>query len=197
MLHKNRASALALTLTLADAASAAAQDTLGRAQIVHAQEGMIWAVMMPLAFITAICGLVYLARTMIEHRRWLFAVKLQTDTHTKIVDRLSGSEELLGYLQSPSGQRAFSLTPALDAPRGVAAPVSRILWSVQTGIVLALAGTGLWIGAGRAVDDIAEALRIIAIVTTAVGVGFVLSAGVSLVLSQRLGLIDAPAHRVS
>jgi len=196
MLHRNPA-ALALLLMLADAGAAAAQDTLGRAQIVHAQEGMIWAVMVPLAIITAICGFVYLVRAVFEHRRWLHAVRLQTETHSKIVDRLSGSEELLGYLQSPSGQRVLTLAPAVDAPATVPSPVSRILWSIQTGIVTALAGIGLWFGAGRAADDLADALRIIAGVMTSVGLGFILSAIVSLVLSQRLGLIDAPPHRAS
>lgn len=194
MLHKNCALLPALTLTLADAARAAAQDTAGRAQVIHAQEGMIWAVTVPLAIITAICGFVYLARAIFEHRRWRYAVRIQTETHMKVVDRLSGSDELLGYLQSPSGQRVLSLTPAVDAPAQAASPVSRILWSVQTGIVVALAGVGLWIGASRAADEIAEALRIVAIFTTAVGIGFVLSAAVSLMLSRRLGLIDAPSH---
>lgn len=193
MLHRNRAVLLALTSLVTDAARVAAQDA-NRAQVVHAQEGMIWAVMMPLAFITAICGVVYLIRAWIEQRRWLHAVRLQTETHTKIVDRLSGSDDLLAYLQSPSGQRVLSLAPAIDAPAHTTSPVSRILWSVQTGLVLALAGGGLWIGAGRAAEEIAEALRIVAIFTTAVGLGFVLSAAVSLILSRRLGLIDAPPH---
>jgi hypothetical protein len=190
MLHKNCATLLVLTLALADAAGAAAQETVDRAQIIHAQEGMIWAVTVPLAIITAICGFVYLARAVFEHRRWRYAVRIQTETHMKVVDRLSGSEELVGYLQSPSGQRALSLTPVVDTPTQAASPVSRILWSVQTGIVLALAGVGLWIGASRATDELAEALRVVAIFTTAVGIGFVLSATVSLALSRRLGLID-------
>ncbi len=168
-------------------------DPANRAQIVHAQEGIVWAIMVPLGFITAICGITYLGRALIEHRRWVHATRLQTEAQTKVIDRLASSDALLTYLQSPSAERLLVLTPPAAAqPRGVASPVARILWSVQTGIVLALAGIGLWVGANRAFEELADVLRIIATLAIAVGVGFVLSAAVSLILSRRLGVI-APA----
>lgn len=162
-----------------------------RPQTVHAMEGIVWAIMVPLGFITAICGVVYLGRALIEHRRWLQATRIQTEAHTKIVERLSSSEEMLAYLQTPGGQRLLSVTPLAET--GTAAPVGRILWSVQTGIVLTLGGVGLWIGAGRALEELGEALRVVATLTIAVGIGFVASAAVSFVLSRHLGLLDAQA----
>jgi len=50
-------------------------------------------------------AIVWLARAAIDHRRWLRATKIQTDAHTKIVDRLSSNEDLLAYMQSTTGQR--------------------------------------------------------------------------------------------
>jgi len=187
-----------LLLVASAAFPVAAQDQLERARIVHAQEGMIWAFMTPLAVITAICGFTYLCRSLIEHRRWLRATKIETDAQARILDRLSASEDLLTYLQSPAGQRFASVAPVVAASvRPTASPAARILWSVQTGIVLTLGGAGLWLGASRALDDIAEALRIVAIVIMAVGVGFALSAVVSLTLSRRLGLLEDTSHSAS
>jgi hypothetical protein len=191
MFHTFRHLFGSLVLTVGVAATVQAQDTAANhAQTVHALEGVVWAVMMPLAFITAIGGLIYLGRALIEHRRWLYATKLQADAQTKIIDRLSASEDLIAYLQSPAAQRLIATSAPLNPRQSVAAPATRVLWSVQTGIVLALAGIGLWIGAGRAFEEVAEALRIVAILAIAVGAGFVLSAAVSLVLSRRLGLLD-------
>lgn len=193
MLHRFRDLLGSALLVVGMAATAQAQETAAsHAQAVRALEGIVWAIMTPLGFITAIGGLIYLGRSMIEHRRWLYATGLQAETQTKILDRLSATEDLMAYLQSPAAQRLIATTtpPIHTSRRTSAAPLARVLWSVQTGIILALAGIGLWIGANRAFEEIAEALRIIAILAIAVGVGFVVSAAVSLALSRRLGLLD-------
>ena len=75
-------------------------------------------------------------------------MKIQTDAHTKIVDRLSSNEDLLAYMQSPAGQRFLTASlgvPSMAeaAPPMIGAPFNRILWSVQAGVVLATAGVGL------------------------------------------------------
>jgi heme/copper-type cytochrome/quinol oxidase subunit 3 len=99
----------------------------------------------------------------------------------------------LAYVQSPAGQRYLSSTSlAIDTPRAIAAPVSRILWSVQAGIVLALAGVGLWFAKNNVIEEIAALLYIVSILAVALGVGFVVSALVSYGLSLRLGLLQAP-----
>jgi hypothetical protein len=166
-------------------------DPAGRVQAIHAQEGVVWAVMIPLGFITAICGITYLGRALIEHRRWLHASRLQTEAQSKVIDRLGSSDALLAYLQTPAAHRLLVLTPAsTDRALETASPAARILWSVQTGIVLTLAGLGLRFGAGSAFEELADVLRIIATLAMAVGIGFVLSAAVSLVLSRRLGIIE-------
>ena len=55
---------------------------------------------------------------------------------------------------------------------------------------MALAGIGMWIAKSTVVEELAQVLQVIAILAIAVGVGFVLSAFVSYLLSQRLGLLD-------
>ena len=134
------------------------------------------------------------ARAIIEHRTWLRASKLQAEAHSKLVDRLTSNEHFLAYLQSPAGQRATmsSTRPGLDiAMRAVGAPVNRILWSVQAGVVLAAGGLGLWFAKGSVIEEAAQALNVVAVLAVALGVGFVASALVAYALSRQLGLLEA------
>jgi hypothetical protein len=120
----------------------------------------------------------WLGRALIDYRTWQRASKIQADAHAKLVDRLTSNEDLLAYLQSPAGQRATmpSTRPGLDiAMRAVGAPVNRILWSVQAGVVLAAGGLGLWFAKASVIEEAAQALNVVAVLAVALGVGFVAS----------------------
>ena len=149
-----------------------------------------------LGIVTAILTLAWLARAAIEHRRWLRATKIQTDAHTKIVDRLSSNEDLLAYMQSPTGQRFLSASLGMPAsaemtpPQIVGAPFNRILWSVQAGIVVAAAGLGLWIAKTGVIEEAAQPMLVVSILAMALGIGFVVSAFASYALSRQLGLVQ-------
>ena len=165
-----------------------------RSQTVNAIENVFVGLEVLLGIVTAILTLAWLARAAIDHRRWLRATKIQTDAHTKIVDRLSSNDDLLAYMQSPTGQRFLTAslgTPSAEiaAPQ-VGAPFNRILWSVQAGIVLAAAGLGLWFAKNGVIDEVAQPLRVVSILAIALGAGFVLSAFASYALSHELGLIE-------
>jgi hypothetical protein len=164
-----------------------------RAQTVRELRQTMAPMFFLVGFLGTVGAFVYLARAIIDHRRWLRAVQIQTEAHTKIVDRLSTNEDLLAYLQSASGQRLLALTPSVaHAPMpGALAPISRILWSLQTGIVVAVGGFGLLIANGRLIEELAQPLYLIATVAIAVGIGFVLSAVAAFALSRHLGLLQA------
>jgi hypothetical protein len=150
----------------------------------------------------AIGLLTWLIRTLVDYRRWSRLAKVQTDAHTKLLDRFTANEDLLAYIQSPAGAKFLESSPiSLDAaPRGVDAPLGRILWSLQGGVVLMAGGIGLHIVGGRVADAPAsQSLHALGIIGIALGVGFVLSAIISFVISQRLGLIELtpPAPRAA
>jgi hypothetical protein len=138
--------------------------------------------------------LVWLIRTLIDYKRWNRLARVQTEVHTKLMDRFSGNEELLAYIKSPAGARFLESTPiTLDAaPRSIGAPLSRILWSVQGGIVLIAGGIGLQFIGIRVGDMAAQPLQGLGILAIALGLGFVISAIISYVMSRRLGLIESP-----
>jgi hypothetical protein len=139
--------------------------------------------------------LVWVIRTVVEYRAWRHATKVQTDAHAKIFDRLTSNDELLAYVQSPTGQRFLGVgaqQPALSRPsaRALGAPIGRILWSVQAGVVLAAGGVGLWLARTHVIEELAQGFDVVAMLAVAVGIGFVLSALVAYGLSSRLGLIE-------
>jgi len=138
----------------------------------------------------------FLARLLVDHRRWLRATKTQTDTHTKLIDRLTSNDDLMAYIQSPAGQSLLQPAPvALDyRPRAIGAPVSRILWSVQAGVVLAAGGIGLWFARFNVIDEAAQPLYVVAILAVALGIGFVVSALLSFGLSRQLGLLNTHSN---
>jgi hypothetical protein len=144
-------------------------------------------------FGTIVGFLVWVIRSLISYRSWQHIVKIQTEAHTKIFDRLTGNEELLTYIQSPAGQRFLTSTStAVDlSPRSIGAPVGRILWSVQVGVVIAFAGIGLFVARNIMMEEVAQVLYVLSILAMSLGLGFVVSALVAYFLSQRLGLVEA------
>lgn len=149
-----------------------------------------------LGFGMAIGLLVWLIRTLVDYKRWSRLAKVQTDAHTKLLDRFTANEDLLAYIQTPAGARFLESSPIrLDAgPRSVAAPMGRILWSVQGGVVLMAAGFGLQYMSGRLPSGPAQPLRAIGVLGIAIGIGFVISAIISYLISKRLGLIESPTR---
>lgn len=135
----------------------------------------------------------WVIRTVIEHRRWSRLARVQAEVHSKLLDRLTTSDELLSYIQSSPGRRFLESAPIQvdSAPRQMSAPLTRMLWSIQVGLVLAAGGAGVEI-VSRVVDkEVSQPLFALGVIAMALGVGFILSAVVFYVISRRLHLFDA------
>jgi len=163
------------------------------------QDVMIGVVMF-LVFVILLSVIAWLLKSLIDYRRWLRLTNVQTDVHTKLLDRFTSNEDLLAYIQTPVGRRFLESAPiSLEpGPRAIGAPLGRILWSVQAGLVAALAGAGLLYVSARLgatpgdAADIAPIVFSVGMLVLAIGAGFVLSAAVAYALSQRLGLFERP-----
>lgn len=138
----------------------------------------------------------WLLWSQIQSVRWRNAVKAQAEAHAKLLDRLTNNEDLLAYINSPAGARFLQSAPVtVDAsPRPVSAPLGRILWTVQGGVVLVAVGIGLEIVSRQSSYPVQQPLHALGILATALGIGFVVSAIISFMISHRLGLIEH--HRV-
>lgn len=165
--------------------------TPGQRMWEHTMEGF----MIVFAFTFAAVVLSWLIRTVIEHRRWSRVYRNQTEVHNKLLDRFSTNDELMAYIQTPAGKRFLESAPIVveTAPaKAYTAPVSRILWSMQAGLVLAAAGVGFQFVSGSVEKEVSQPFFALGVVGLAVGVGFVLSAVTSFAISRRLGLLEPP-----
>lgn len=139
-------------------------------------------------------GILLLIKMVIDYRRWSRLTKIQTEAHTKLLDRFTSNEDLLAYAQSPAGRKFLESSPiAIDSPRALSAPFGRILWSAQAGAVLTVLGLGIETIARRAVDEVAAPLGAVGALVIALGIGFLVSAVLAYVLSRRFGLTQPPA----
>jgi hypothetical protein len=137
---------------------------------------------------------VWVVRSIIDHRRWLRLSRVQAEVHTKLLDRLTTNEDLLSYIQSPAGRRFLESAPITmeQEPRATTAPVGRIIWSLQAGLVLAALGAGFWFVQQNVSPEAAEGFFIIGVLAMSLGVGFTVSAVLAYVVSTRLGLVPKP-----
>jgi hypothetical protein len=137
-------------------------------------------------------ALIWIIRTLLDYRRWLRVTRVQAEVHGKLLDRFSSNEDLLSYIQTPAGRKFLESAPIpldAEASRAVSAPINRILWSVQVGVIVAAGSLGLLYISGREIQEIGRPLFAMGSVGLALGVGFVVSALVSYLLSRRLGLV--------
>jgi hypothetical protein len=141
-------------------------------------------------------GILWIIKTLVGYRRWYRTSKIQTEVHTKILDRFTSNEDVLAYMQTEPGRRFLeSAPPPVEGPvKPMAAPLSRILWSLQAGVVLATGGFGLLFVSRRAISEIAQPLFASGVLVLALGVGFVVSAAASYLLSRHLGLFSTEAQ---
>jgi hypothetical protein len=119
--------------------------------IVRTIEESLAGLALLIGFLTVVGTIAWLLRTLIEHRRWLRVSKIHTDTHTKLLDRLTSNEDLMAYMQSSAGRRFLEAAPIpLGAgPRALSAPLGRILWSAAGFVVASPAPVSSRAGASR------------------------------------------------
>ena len=150
-------------------------------------------------FCVVMFALFSLIKYIVEYRRWNRISRVNSEVHNKILDRFGSNEELLAYVDSPAGRRFLEATPiAPNAPpaRTVGAPYGRILLSVQIGVILVALGFGFMLITGRAIEEVQPVLASLAALSFCLGLGSIVSAGASYMLSRKLGLLeDAPAPR--
>lgn len=119
------------------------------------------------------------------NRRRQRVAEIQKEMHMKLFEKFGTSQELLDYLKSDAGRR-FLDSATIEHGR----PTGRILGSVQTGLTLLLMGLGLLFLHGRLSQSWSDDTLVFGVLAVALGIGFLLSAGVSYWLSKSWGLFE-------
>lgn len=148
-------------------------------------------------FLLIALALAWFVRTIIEQKRWSRLSRTQSEVHNKILDRFGTSEELLAYVRTPAGARFLESAPIpLHAERSQggaqSAPLTRVMWSIQIGVAVAVAALGMLLVSIPFEGESALVLFFLGAIGFCLGAGFIASAAVSLFLSRRLGLWEPP-----
>lgn len=133
----------------------------------------------------------WVTHVIVDGRRRRERLKVFTDFHSKLIDRLGSAKEFGEFLQSDGGQRFLA---TMSTERG--GPQAGILRSLHTGVIMLTLGFGLlllsrldlWGHEGHAF------LLLTGVVVESLAIGFLLSAFLSWRLSRAIGLV-APEER--
>jgi len=141
------------------------------------------------AFMT---GLYFIVAAGFSGRKASALIRARADLQTKLLDRLGSGREVVEFCQTEGGKQfmeALSMG-TVDSPASKGSPTERILGSIQKGIILSLLGLGFLFLAWRyRLDDPGDVFTVIGVVGLSLGIGFLLSAGVSYRLSRSMGLL--------
>lgn len=155
----------------------------------HFMQDLIPIIVLP-ALIFAFAWIISLIIAAFRHRATLRA---QAEFHNRILEKFSSADEFTDYLQSEAGRNFFE-----NLGNEPATPMTRILSSVQRGIILTLLGLGFFLT--RFVIGTADSYSVMIITATIsmmVGIGFLISSAVSHQLAKSWGLIQPNKAKIS
>ena len=143
-------------------------------------------ILVPIAFF-GVMG--FIAWVVISAIRRVLVARLQAGVQTRLLDRFNSSESLMAYGETEPG-RQF-LTSVLEERAARTSPYRSILSGVQAGILLIVFGSALLFlhHTGVAQEDVTIVLGAIPV---ALGIGFLLAAAATYLLSGKFGLLEKP-----
>jgi hypothetical protein len=157
---------------------------------------VIEAVTPPIVMIVLFGALAWIIRTLVENRRWTKVFTLQSEVHGKLIDRFASNQELLGYMETDAGRRFLEAAPIVTEADSRRMPnlVSRMMATLQVGLVLMLLGTGL-VMLKNVVGDAGTTVLVLGVIALMPGIGLIMSAGILWLLGKRLNLVETqPVH---
>ena len=116
-------------------------------------------------------------------------LKVASEFHGKLLDRLSSARDFADFLNTEGGVR-FLNSLSGGGPR---APQTRIVRAIVSGIVLLVLGLSMFLFVWfnpTMWSDAQSGVNFVATIAVALGIGLILASGVAYVLSSRMGLFD-------
>jgi len=157
------------------------------------------ALLPAMTFLGLAGALLWLIRMLLENRRWGRIFRLQTEVHTKLIDRFGNNQELLTYMGTEAGKRFLEAAPIpveFEHQHRFPGAVSKVLMPLQIGVVLTLLGLGLLM-LRHSLPEAAAPLLVFGVVVLMPGLGFIISAGITWFLAGRLGLMPGASQNAS
>lgn len=131
--------------------------------------------------------------TLAEGRRRMLAIKARSELNNRILEKYASGREFLDFLQSDGGQKFLDTVTSEPS-----SPATRVLGSVQKGVIALALGFGL-VSLPLLMGDNTEIFKVFGVLALSLGAGFLVSALLSYRISRSLGLIapgEEPDRRV-
>jgi len=135
----------------------------------------------------------FIVYVIVEGFRRRSQVKMVTEFHTRLLDRIGSAKEFGDFCASDAGKRFMDSLSSSDN----GSPHVRILRSVQTGLVMLALGVGLFILTDQRTFSLEamDGLVVTATVTAAIGAGLITSTIFTYLLSWQMGLLNRGSKR--
>jgi hypothetical protein len=132
----------------------------------------------------------YIVHVIVDGFRRRQQMKVFTEFHSKLLERLGSAREFAEFFTSEAGSRFLA---SLSSSEG-GAPQQRILRSMQTGLVLLALGIAFFLLLDQRTFSLeaSDGLTVMATAATAIGAALLVSTSMSYLLSKRMGLIERP-----
>ena len=112
-------------------------------------------------------------------------IKAQIAMREKILEKIGGGQEMMEFMKSEAGKGMLEPLPTETAtPQGF----SRILRATQAGVILAVLGAAILLINGFV--EVEEEVAVVGGLVLALGIGFLLAAAASYMLSKNWGLLN-------
>ena len=131
----------------------------------------------------------FLAWVIVDGIRRKQHLRVMSEFHGKLLDRINSGKELAEFMDSPGGAR---LIESISTER--THPAQRILRAVQVGIVLCAAGIGCRVVGWQSTlieREAAEGFVILGIMLLSIGIGYLVAAAAAFGLGRSLGVYSA------
>ena len=138
------------------------------------------------AILTIFPGIVVVFWVVFSTFRRMKVARIQAEVHSKLIDKFASSQDFLTFLDSDSGKK---LVASIGIEQPNRNPYNRILASVQAGVILVCISIAFLI-LGANFPDVSEGFKVVGSLGLALGIGFLISAGLSYRLSKNFGLFD-------
>ena len=129
----------------------------------------------------------FIVYVIVEGFRRRSQVKMVTEFHSRLLDRIGSAKEFGDFFASDAGRRFMDSLSNTET----GSPQIRILKSVQLGLVLLALGIGLFMLTDQRAFSLeaADGLVVTATVTAAIGAALLVSTIITYLLSWRMGLL--------
>jgi hypothetical protein len=131
----------------------------------------------------------FLAWVIVDALRRKQQLRVMSEFHNKLLDRINNGKELAEFMDSPGGTKFID---SISTER--VHPAQRVLRAVQVGIVLCAAGIGCRVVGWQSTlvqREASEGFVVLGILLLSVGIGYLVSAAASFGLGRSLGVYSA------